>query len=129
MSVPTFQVGTILVEAGTSLPGAVLLQPSALSGTWKSVVDLDRAGLAAEVSKAGWTFFYMAGELTARAFGSSEDHRVRTAIGRVIEGVQAQKCNTVEITHLAHKSFLGIPYVSITAHARHLQDGVQFRGR
>jgi hypothetical protein len=70
----------------------------------------------------------MAGSVKKHAFGMDEEARVRTAVGRVIKDVQAQKCNCVEITHVATKSFLGLPYVSITAHARHIQGGTQFNG-
>jgi len=122
-----FQQGAILVEAGAMLPAGVALQPGALSQNWRSVVGLDRIGLAAAVAKAGWTFFYMAGVVTKHAFGFSRENRERAALGRVIQDVQAQHCNCLEITGLAAKSFLGLPYVSITAHARHIQDGSQFR--
>ncbi|MGO9263112.1 MAG: hypothetical protein ACLQU1_43560 [Bryobacteraceae bacterium] len=121
------QPGTILVEAGAILPAGVLLQPGALSQDWRSLADLDRIGLASAVAKAGWTFFYMAGVVAKHAFGWSQEKRVRAALGRVVQDVQAQNCNCVEITRLRDKSFLGLPYVKITAHARHIQAGSQFR--
>lgn len=127
MAVLACQPGTILVEAGAILPAGVFLQPGVLSQGWRSVADLDRIGLAAAVAKAGWTFFYMAGVVAKHAFGWSEEKRVRAALGRVVQEVHAQNCNCVEITRFADKSFLGLPYVSITAHARHIQDGSQFR--
>ena len=129
MAVLALQPGAILVEDGTILPGAMSLERSAFSQTWRSVPNLDRIGLEAEIAKAGWTFFYMAGVVKRHAFGWSEEKRVRAAVARVIKDVQSQKCNCLEITHLVTKSFLGIPYVSITAHARHIQKGCQFRGR
>jgi hypothetical protein len=115
------------VEAGAILPAGVLLQPRALSQDWRSVAGLDRIGLAAAVAKAGWTFFYMAGVVAKHAFGWSEERRVRAALGRVVQDVQAQNCNCMEITRFRDRSFLGLPYVSIAAHARHIQDGSQFR--
>jgi len=123
------QSGTILVEAGAILPDNVSLQPGVFSQNWRSVANLDGIALGAEIAKAGWTFFYMAGEVKKHAFGLGEEQRVRAAVERVIEDVQAQHCNCVEITHLANKSFLGVPYVSITAHARHIQDGCQWEKR
>ena len=129
MAVLAFQPGAILVEDGTILPGAMSLERSALSQTWRSVPNLDRIGLEAQIAKAGWTFFYMAGVVKRHAFGWGEEKRVRAAVARIIKDVQSQECNCLEITHLATKSFLGIPYVSITAHARHIQDGYQFCGR
>jgi hypothetical protein len=124
-----FQPGAILVEDGTNLPDAMSLQPSAFSHSWRSVPDAGGVGLDAQLGKAGWTFFYMAGAIRKHAFGFDEDKRMRTAVSRVIQDVQSEKCNCLEITGVTTKAFLGIPYVSITAHARHIQDGTQFRGR
>lgn len=124
-----FQAGAILVEDGTILPGGLSLERSTFSQKWRSVPNLDRIGLEAQLAQAGWTFFYMAGAVKQCAFGFDEEKRVRAAVGRVIADVQSQRCNCLEITELATKGFLGIPYVSITAHARHIQDGSQFRGR
>lgn len=128
MSVPTYQPGTILVEAGAILPGSVSLQPGGLSQIWRSVANLDKVALAAELAQAGWTFFYMAGVVQKHAFGFDEETRMRAAVGRVIKEVEAQQCNCLELTSFVTKSFLGVPYVSVTAHARHIQDGCQFRG-
>ena len=128
MAVPTCQQGTILVEEGAILPGGVSLDPGSFPRNWRSVAHLDRTALAAAISKAGWTFFFMAGIVKKHAFGLDAQKRMHTAVARVIEDVRAQKCNCVEITHLATKSLLGLPYLSITAHARHIQGGCQFSG-
>jgi hypothetical protein len=127
MTAQTFQPGSILVEAGATLPAGVSLEPSALSRTWRSVANLNTAALAAEIAKVGWTFFYMAGVVKKHAFGFDGERRVRTAVARIIDEVRAEKCNCLEITGIATKSFLGLPYVCITAHARHIQDGCQFQ--
>jgi hypothetical protein len=129
MAVPAFEQGAILVENGTTLPGAMSLRRNALSEDWRSVPKLDRSGLEAQLAEAGWTFFYMAGVVKKHAFGFDQEKRVRAAVGRVIKDVRSQNCNSLEITHLATKFFLGIPYASITAHARHIQDGCRFRSR
>jgi len=123
------QAGTILVEDGTILPGAMAPEHCADSQSWGSMPNLDRIGLEALLAKAGWTFFYMAGLIKRYAFGSGAEKRLHTAVERVIQDVHSQKCNCLEITRIAKKSFLGVPYVSVTAHARHIQDGCQFRGR
>jgi hypothetical protein len=128
MAVPTFQQGTILVDEGAVLPGGVTLESGTFPRNWRSVANLDRTALAAAISKAGWTFFFMAGIVQKHAFGRDAQKRLQTAVARVIEDVHAQKCNCVEITHLVTKSFLGLPYLSITAHARHIQGSSQFSG-
>ena len=125
----TFQAGSILVECGTNLPSAMSLDNSAFSQTWGVAPEVHGVGLETQLTNAGWTLFYMAGAIHKRGFGFNEEARVRAAVASVIADVHAGKCNCVEITSLVNKSFLGIPYVGITAHARHIQDGLQFRGR
>src|SRR5437899_183204 len=117
----SIKAGAILVEDGTVLPGAMVLERKPFQQNWRSVQDLDRGGIEAQLGKAGWTFFYMAGEIKTNGFGFDAAKRVQAAVRRVIEDVRSQQCNCLEITHLAEKSFFGIPYVSVSAHARHIQ--------
>lgn len=128
MVTTAFQPGSVFVETGTNLPDGVTLQTGGLTANWNSPT-LEGVALKTEVEKAGWTFFFMAAEIHKHAFGFDQGNRERAALGRVIEDVQTQNCNCVEITGLVNKSFLGVPYVSITAHARHIQNGCQFHGR
>ena len=140
MPITELQLGAVLVEAGTNLPDRVSLRPGVLSSGWSStseqgrnprfvVTSLEGSALSTEVEKAGWTYFYMAGEIRKHAFGFDREKRERAAMGRVIEDVQTQNCNCLQVTGIRNHSFLGIPYVSITAHARHIQNGSEFHGR
>jgi hypothetical protein len=61
-------------------------------------------------------------------FGFDREKALRTALGRLIENLKPVKCNSLEITHVADKSFLKMPYVTVSAHPRHLQKGATFSG-
>lgn len=54
-------------------------------------------GIEAQLAKAGWTFFYMAGEVKKFAFGRDVGKRVSAAVGRVIRDVQGQRCNCLRL--------------------------------
>jgi hypothetical protein len=69
----------------------------------------------------------MAGQIHTSAFGFDAQKRLRTAVKRAIKDVQSLNCNCVEITGVTTKSFLGLPYVSVTAQSRHIQSENQFR--
>jgi hypothetical protein len=71
----------------------------------------------------------MAGEIRSTVFGFDKQQNLRAALKRLIAKVKSQHCNSVEITRVASKSFLRIPYVSVSAHPRHLQKGLVFSGR
>ena len=120
------KTGTILVERNASMPMSLLLEGKSYSGDWRSVSNLDLNGLDAAIHKAGWTFFFMAGEIKITAFGFDRERAVRRAVKRVITNVEAHKCNCVEITGVSAKSFLGMPYVNVSAHSRHIQESSAF---
>jgi hypothetical protein len=120
------KTGTILIENDASMPKSLLLEGKSYSGGWRSVSNLDLNGLDAAIHKAGWTFFFMAGEIKITAFGFDKDRAVRRAVKRVITNVEAHRCNCVEITEVSAKSFLGVPYVNVSAHSRHIQESSSF---
>jgi hypothetical protein len=69
----------------------------------------------------------MAGEIQATAFGFDKPKARRAALKRLITDVRSQRCNSIDITQVTEKSFLGLPYVRVTAHSRHLQKGTLFQ--
>ena len=110
---------------GAHLPPSLLLQSPSDSNGWAAVQD-DGPTFEKAVQKAGWTLFFMAGEIEATVLGFDREKAVRAAFKRLIANVTSQHCNSIEITRVTGTSFLGVPYVSVSAHARHLQKGVCF---
>ena len=122
--------GTILTEKGTLLPHCLRLEHEPYPSAWISVKsNLNFCELEKELERAGWTFFFMAGKITTTAFGFDRQKTVHTALKRLIANVRLQKCNCLEIDAVASRSFLGMPYVSVSAHSRHIQKGLVFSGQ
>src|SRR2546421_12071618 len=120
------KTGTILIERNATMPDSLRLEGGVYSSGWRSVSNHDLNGLDAEIHKAGWTFFFMAGEIKITAFGFDKEGAVRRAVKRVISNAESHKCNCVEITEVSAKSFLGMPYVNVIAHSRHIQESSAF---
>ena len=120
------KTGTILIERDATMPESLRLEGNSFSSGWRSVSNLDLNGLDTAINKAGWTFFFMAGEIKISAFGFDQERAVRRAVNRVITNAESHKCNCVEITEVSAKSFLGMPYVNVTAHSRHIQESPSF---
>jgi hypothetical protein len=96
---------------------------------WRSVTrNLTHRDLETELSAAGWTLFYIAIAIRKTAFGLNRENMIRTALKRVIANVSLERCNCLEIDKVASHSFLGLPYVSVSGHPRHLQQGMVFSG-
>ncbi len=121
----TITTGSVLVQEGTRLPKSVSLHCDSRWNGWAAV----RGPLGAfekTIEDEGWTFFFMAGEIKVTAFGSDREKALRLALKRLVKYVKAQRCNSIEITRVTDKSFLRAPYVSVSAHTRHLQMGSDF---
>jgi hypothetical protein len=72
----------------------------------------------------GWTFFYMAGESRTTAFGREGQETVRRAMKKILAGLKSEKSNSLEITSVVFKAFLGLPYARVSFHLRSLQKGM-----
>ena len=123
----TITAGSILVEEGTHLPDAIELRSESSSKGW-AVAKEPRATFEKTIQEAGWIFFFMAGEIKATVFGFDRQKALRAALKRLTTGARSQRCNSIEITRVVGRSFLGLPYLSVSAHQRHLQKGTCFSG-
>jgi len=116
--------GTILIEQGTPLPEPLKFETGPNADDWGTAANLEK-----ELGSAGWTLFFMAGEIKSSSFGFNKQNRVDAAVKRLIASAKRQKCNCLEIGGVSERSFLGVPYVSVSAHWRHIQKGFTFEGK
>ena len=66
----------------------------------------------------------MAGEIRASVFGFDREKALGRAVNRLLANLKAEKFNSLEITRVAAKRFLGLPYVNVSAHQRHIQESM-----
>jgi hypothetical protein len=119
--------GVILIDGTTDLPRSLTLESTAAVPGWPFVAHrLDGQQLEKELTSEGWTLFYMGGAIRTIALGFERQKMVNAAMKRIFAAVRSQGCNCVEIDRVAMHSFLGIPYVSVSAHPRHIQQGRVF---
>ena len=118
----TINTGTILIKDGTFLPDALRFESEPCATGWRLVKNLDGYGLGRKIHEAGWTFSWLAGELGATVFGFDGQKTVRRAVKRILANLKSGKFNSLEITRVASKRFLGLPYASVSAHSRHIQE-------
>jgi hypothetical protein len=114
-------VGDILIEGGTCLPNSLRTPGESLLPGW-SAVQRGRPAFEKEIKQAGWTLFFMAGEIKASVFGFDRQRALRSALIRLSTMVKSQGCNCIEITDVTVK----LPYIRVRAHARHLQQSLVF---
>ena len=103
------------------MPASLLFDSEPYAHGWRVINNLDRYGMNQKISKSSWNFFYLAGVRTASVFGADEEKATRKAIKQIIANARSKYFNCLEITQVAAKRFLGLPYVSVSAHSRHIQ--------
>jgi hypothetical protein len=118
----TIEAGTVLIEEGAYVPESLRLDSARDAQGWKAVEPADRHKLERNISRAGLIFFLMADEIKATVFGFDQQKAVRAALQQIIASVRLQGCNSLQITQVAAKSFLRIPFVSVSARSRHIQE-------
>jgi hypothetical protein len=109
------------------LPKSVVLTSEAYSKGWTSVTN-SRSDLERDIRDAGWTFFFLAGAIHSTVFGFNAETTVHTAVERLIQNARSLNCNCLQIGEVTLKSFLGVPFASVSAHSRHIQRGPVFAG-
>src|SRR6267142_5679703 len=115
---------TIFIKEDTPLPANLPIESEAFLPGWRVVKNLDGSALARNVEGANWNFFYLAGEIRATVLGRDRSGTLQKAVKRIL-AKQEKQFNSLEITKVVLKRFLGIPFMlSIAAHSRHIQQDI-----
>jgi hypothetical protein len=117
----TVEVGAILTNESPLMTQLLGLQCEPYSGNWSLVKALDAVSLDRKIHAAGWNFFFLAAEVKVMFFGALGAAKIQDALRRILVKVKQQGFNGLEITGIVAKSFLGVPYVTVSAHSRHMQ--------
>ena len=117
----TVQVGTILVKQWPGMPQIIGFETEPGLGEWSLVKVADAFTLDRKIHAAGWNYFFIAAEVKAMFFGSLKAPKVLSALNRILAKVKQQHFNGLEVTAIVARHFLGVPYVTVSAHSRHLQ--------
>jgi hypothetical protein len=118
---PTIQVGTILINELPMMAQVLGLTSESYSGNWAVITALDGFALDCKIHAAGWNFFFMAAEVKALIFGALGAKKIQNALKRILVKVRPQDFNSLEVTGIVAKRFMGMPYAVISAHSRHIQ--------
>jgi hypothetical protein len=117
----TVQVGTILMKEWPGMTQMLGLESEPCSGEWSRLKVLDGFSLDRKIHAAGWNFFFLAAEVKVIFLGSLGAAKIQNALKRILEKVKGHHFNGLEVTEIVARRFLGVPYVSVSAHSRHMQ--------
>ena len=117
----TIKAGTIMMKAGTIIPQSLRVEAELYSQGWEIINNSDTDAVDRDIRRADWNFFFLAASIQATALGYWGEKTVRRAMERVLAKAEPSKFNCLEITGISAKQFLGLPYVHVSAHSRHIQ--------
>ena len=117
------RIGSILIQDRPLMSRNLGLEPNRYEQNWSVIRAVNGFSLDRKVRAAGWNSFFIAGTITASALGSIKEGSVRSALRRIFSKVRADDFNCLEVTGIAARRFLGIPYITVSAHSRHIQQG------
>lgn len=115
---------TILIRENSHLPADLAIETEVFLPGWRIVKNLDRSALTRKIEGGNWNFFYLAGEIRATVLGRDRPGTLHRAVKCVLAKREGEKFNSLEIIKVDSKRFLGIPFMSVTAHFRHIQQGI-----
>jgi hypothetical protein len=116
--------GTLFIRENTLLPGGLIVETETFIPGWRAVRNCDGYRLGRKIEELKWNFFYLAGEVRAIVLGRVGPESLRRAVRSIVAKPEAKKFNSLEITGTRSRWFLGIPFVSVMANFRHIQQGL-----
>jgi len=115
------QVGTILMKEWPGMPQLPGFETEPCFGEWGLVKVMDAFAMDRKIHAAGWNFFFMATEVKTMFFGFLGEQKIQSALKRILAKVKLQNFNGLQVTEITARRFLGVPYVTVSAHSRHMQ--------
>ena len=116
------KAGTILIRENALLPEDLHVESAPGDLGWRVVRNLDAYALDRKIRACGWTFFYLAEEITGMALGADGHKTAQAALQRILKKLKPQEFNSLQVTAVTPKRFLGIPYTTVIAHSRQIQE-------
>ena len=112
------RVGSVFMSKCPQLFG---LESEPYTSHWSVVKEPDGFAIERTIRAAGWNFFFIAEEVKAISFGGVGARSIQHGLHQILRKVSRQHYNSLELTGIVPKRFLGLPYSIVSAHPRHVQ--------
>jgi hypothetical protein len=113
--------GSVMMRAGTATPERLEIESEDFCEGWDRVRNWEAGVLDKQLRGAGWRLLFVAEPLQAIAVGPFDQETVQQATVKLLGRAGPQMFNCVEVTDIDYRVRLGVPYVHVTGHARHIQ--------
>jgi len=116
-------VGTILIENRPLILRALDLESESYSGSWGVLRSHTSSTLDQKIRGTGWHCSFLAAEVKATVFGQLAAKSIHRALKQIFARVREPDFNCLEVTKIIEQRFWGVPYTTVCAHSRHIQQG------
>ena len=117
--------GMVLIRDGALLPPDMAIESEPFLPGWRVVKNLDGYTLNRKIKEVNWNFVRLTGEYKARVVGRAYAGTLRRGVTRILMELRGRKFNSLEITSVVLRRFVGLAFLSISANRRHIQGGLK----
>ncbi len=119
--------GCTFVMNGLLLPPSLRFEGQPYSDGWKLLKSLKSDEIEVRARACGWNFVFLAAAMRRTVFGLQRAGSLRRATNHLLAEARKGAFNSMEITEVNARRFLGLHMVSVGAHSRSLQKGHQVK--
>lgn len=117
------KIGSLIVQNDIPLPKRMVLQSTAYCKGWRQIMGASASTLDGALRASGWNRFHVAGTMRTLELGDGGDACLRRGISRLAARAKASNFNCLLVKTIDRKSSFGVPFVSFSANACHIQEG------
>lgn len=114
----------IFIREGAVLPPNSGIESEAFIPGWRFIKNLDGYAFERKCRNSNWSFAPLIGKKRARVVGRGGKLTLRRGVTRILAELGGRNFNSLEISVVTLRKFLGMTYMSISANRRLLQDNL-----
>lgn len=113
--------GCLFLMKGLIVPPTLRFEGQSYSEGWKLLRSLKSSEIDSRAGGCGWNFIFLAEGMRRTVFGLGRAWALRKATNKILTEARKNAFNSVEITEITARRFLGLHCVTVAAHSRSLQ--------
>jgi hypothetical protein len=111
----------LLIREGAMLPPDLPTEDVDFLPGWRAVKNFDDYALCQKMRETNWSFLRLRGGKETRVMGHARGKILRRAVAEMLEELRGRRFNSLEVTVVVSKRFLGMNFLDIAVNLRHFQ--------
>lgn len=121
------QNGCMFVMNGLIVPAPLRFEGQLYSEGWKLLRSVKSGDIDTPARDCGWNFIFLAEAIRRTMFGFGRAGALRRAMNKLLAETRENAFNSLEITTVTARHFLGLQWVTVVAHFRSLQKSAHLK--